>query len=68
MLKPGYKTTEFLLTLATNVGVLAASLAEHLSPRYAAIASAVSVAAYALGRSIAKAGTNVAKPPPTTPV
>jgi hypothetical protein len=41
------------------VGVLGAALASALTPRYAAIASAVSVAAYALARGLAKRPTVV---------
>lgn len=54
--KPGHKTTEFLLTVATVVGLLTAALAEALTPRYAAIATAISVGAYAIARGLAKYG------------
>lgn len=50
----GFRTTEFWITVATNVGVVAAALTGVLSPRYAAIASAVSVAAYNIARGLAK--------------
>jgi hypothetical protein len=53
-MKPGYKTTEFYATLAANVGVLGAALSGVLSPKYAAIAAAVSVAAYNVSRGLAK--------------
>lgn len=68
-LKPGYKTTEFLVTVLTGVGVLSASLAGELSPRYAALASAVAVASYALSRGIAKRGQTIYPqlPAPPTP-
>jgi hypothetical protein len=36
--------------------VLAASLASQLTPRYAALATSISVGAYALARGIAKLG------------
>lgn len=64
--KPGHKTTEFALTVLTVVGLLAAALADQLTPRYAAIATAVSVGAYAVARGLAKIGptTVVATPPP----
>jgi predicted acyltransferase len=52
--KPGYRTTEFAVTVLTAVGALAAALAGQLSPRWAAIAAAVSVAAYAISRGLAK--------------
>lgn len=54
MLTPGYKTTEFLVVVLTNVGAVVAAAAGWLPPRYAALASAVSTAAYALARGLAK--------------
>ena len=67
MLKPGYKTSEMLLTVLTAVGAVAAAIASELSPRWAAIASAISVGAYAIGRGIAKAGATLGTVP-TAPV
>ena len=55
-MKPGIKTTELWLTLATDVGVIAASLAGVLPASDAAIASAVSTVAYSIARGIAKNG------------
>jgi hypothetical protein len=52
--KPGYKTTEFLVAVATAVGLVAASSADWLPPRYAAIGSAISAGAYAVSRGLAK--------------
>ena len=63
MLKPGYKTTEFAVTVLLSVGALVAALAGELTPRWAAIASAVSVGAYNLARGIAKAGALWNQPP-----
>jgi hypothetical protein len=57
-MKPGHRTTEFTLTVLVSVGAVAAAIAQVLSPRYAAIASAVSVAAYAISRGITKNGIN----------
>ncbi len=54
--KPGYKTTEFYLTVATAIGILATALASALPARWAAIATAVSIAAYAISRGQAKQG------------
>jgi predicted acyltransferase len=52
----------------TAVGALVAALAGQLTPRYAAIASAVSVAAYALSRGLAKRyPPPVVVTPPTQP-
>jgi predicted acyltransferase len=74
MLKPGHKTTEFAVTVLVALGSLAASLAGVLAPRYAAIASAVSVAAYSIARGLAKNGATrttvpvVTAAPPAPPV
>ena len=76
MPKPGWKTTEFAVTVLTSLAALVASLAGYLTPRYAAIASAVAVAGYSIARGLAKvptpivpaaAPTTVAPPPPPTP-
>jgi len=56
IVKPGFKTTEFLVTLLVGIGSVAAALAGELAPRYAAIASAISGAAYAISRAITKNG------------
>jgi len=53
----GMKTSEFYVTIATNIGVIAAAVAGVLSPRYAAVASAISVAAYSIARGLAKLNT-----------
>lgn len=55
-IKPGVKTTEFLLTLLVAVGTVASALAGVLPARWAAAATAVSVLAYNLSRGLAKAG------------
>lgn len=55
--KPGYKTSELLVTVLTDVAALAAALSGNLSPHWAAIAAAVSSGAYALSRGITKHGT-----------
>lgn len=56
VLKPGYKTTEFAVTVLTAVGALAAALAGQLNPRYAAIAASISTGSYAVARGITKLG------------
>ncbi len=53
-MKSGWKTTEFWVTVFSIVGMAAAALASSLGPRYAAIAVAISSAAYALSRGLAK--------------
>lgn len=67
-LKPGYKTTEFLVVILANVGLLAATLSDNLPSKYAAFASAVSVAAYTLSRGLAKLNPpkDQTPSPPTT--
>ena len=64
-IKPGYKTTEFIVAVLTIIGEVVASAANWLPARYAAIAAAVSAAAYALSRGMAKTPVIVAGP--TTP-
>lgn len=55
---------EFLTTVLLNVGVVAAALSGALAPKWAAIASAVSVAAFNVSRGLAKQEVVVpAKPP-----
>lgn len=52
--KPGYMTSEFWITILATLGAIAASATDNLPPRYAAIASMVSVVAYAISRGLAK--------------
>ena len=66
LLKPGYKTTELLVTVLTAVGSVLAAWNGSLSPKYAAIASAVSVAAYSLARAITKYGVATSGKPIVT--
>jgi hypothetical protein len=54
MLKPGYKTTEFAVAVATIIGTVLFSVADKLPPRYAAMASAVAAGSYAVSRGLAK--------------
>ena len=54
MPKSGWKTTEFYITVLSIVGLVTASVAATLSPRYAAIAVSVSGAAYVISRGLAK--------------
>ena len=56
MTKPGYKTTEFYASLLVSLASLIAALSSHLSPKYAALASSVSIAGYAIARGLAKVG------------
>ena len=61
-MKPGYKTTEFIVNACIIVGVVAFAVADKLPPKYAALASAVSAGAYAVSRGLAK--LNAPKPRP----
>lgn len=58
MLTKGYKTTEFWLTVAVNLGALIAGLADALPARYSAVAVTISTGLYALARGWAKSPTN----------
>ena len=53
-LKPGYKTTELLIVIATDVGLVVSSAVEWLPPKWAAIGAAVANGAYAIARGLAK--------------
>lgn len=55
-MKPGWKTSEFWISIATDAGIGAAALAGELPPKYAAIATAVSTLGYAIARGLAKHG------------
>ena len=61
-MKPGIKTTELLVTILTDVGVVASSLAGVLPARYAAFAAAAATVAYSISRGIAKTGVVVTVP------
>lgn len=53
--RPGYKTTEFWLTvLSANVAPAVLALSGALPPQYALVATAVGNGLYAVGRGIAK--------------
>lgn len=54
MLKPGYKTTELILTVAGLAIIWGDALAGSLPDRYAGIATAVASSGYAVSRGLAK--------------
>lgn len=54
VLKPGYKTTEFLIVVLTDIGLVVSASADWLPPRYAALGSTIAAAAYAASRGLAK--------------
>lgn len=62
-MKPGYKTTELLVTVLTALGGLAAALTGELPPKWAAICAAISTGAYAISRGLAKQPNPPAAPP-----
>jgi predicted acyltransferase len=68
MTKPGYKTTEFAVTVLTSLAALIAAIADYLPPRYAALAASVVAAGYAIARGLAKQPPAVVTAPPTTVV
>lgn len=53
-MKPGYKTTEFWVTVLTAVGIVVAALADALPPKWATVAVAVATAAYNVARGLSK--------------
>ena len=53
-MKPGQKTTEFLVTVSLIVGAVAFAVADKLPAKYAALAVSISGGAYALSRGLAK--------------
>lgn len=50
----GYRTTEFWVTVLTQLALLISAVADALPPRYAAIASAAVGGLYAISRGLAK--------------
>lgn len=56
IVKPGYKTTEMLVTVLASIGSWLAEWQGSLQPKWAAIATTISAAAYALSRAITKHG------------
>lgn len=67
-MKVGWKTTEFWIIVATEVGVVAAAAGGVLPEKYAAVAASVSGAGYAIARGLAKVNVPAAPPaPPANP-
>lgn len=54
MNRRGFLTTEFWITVATDVGVVAAALANALPAKWAAVAASVSTVGYAISRGLTK--------------
>lgn len=52
--KPGYKTTEFWLAIATNVAAIGGMVADALPPKYGVPVMAAVNAVYAVARAYTK--------------
>lgn len=57
--KPGWKTTEWWLSLATQAGVLWGAIQGFIPPKYAAIIAVAGTAVYTVARTIAKAVSDI---------
>jgi hypothetical protein len=66
IVKPGYKTSELLVTVLVAIGSWLAEWQGSLAPKWAAIATTVSAAAYALSRAITKHGVATSGKPVVT--
>lgn len=55
-MKSGIQTTEFWVTILTDVGVVATALQGALPAKWAALAVAVANVAYAVSRGLTKSG------------
>ena len=64
-MKPGWKTTEFWVTLGTTLWAL---FGHALPPTAQALVATVVPAAYSIGRAIAKAAAAPSSPAPASPV
>jgi len=65
--KPGYKTTELLVTALVIGGQLIAALTSNLKPEWAAFGTSAAAGLYALSRGLTKLGTPTIIPAaPTT--
>lgn len=57
--KPGWKSSEFYLNLAGQIGVLWGAVAGFIPPKYAAIIAVAGTAIYTVARTIAKAVSDI---------
>ena len=55
VVKPGWKTSEFWLSILTTIGAVGASVSGVLSGKAGAIVAGISTAAYAISRGLTKA-------------
>ena len=56
---PGYKTTEFWLNLAGQVGVFWGAIQGFVPPKWAAIIAVAGTAVYTVARTVAKAVSDI---------
>lgn len=66
IVKPGYKTTEFLAAVVAAVVPWIAQWAGTLSPKWAAIVMGISTVGYQLSRGLTKLGAYMVTPPPVS--
>lgn len=52
--KPGWKTTEFWLTVANQIAIIWGSVQGYVPPKYAVIGTAVGTCIYTVLRTLAK--------------
>jgi len=57
--KPGWKTTEFYLNLATQIGVLWGAIQGFVPPKIAAIVTVAGAAIYTIARTVTKAISDI---------
>jgi hypothetical protein len=60
--KPGYKTTELLVTVLTGAGSWLAEWQGSLAPKWAALATTIAAGCYAIARAITKYGAAAKAP------
>lgn len=58
-MKPGLKTTEFLITLLTIIGSVTAGLEGILNPKWAGMFATISGVAYTLSRAFIKSSSEI---------
>lgn len=56
-MKPGYKTTEFWITIVSVITSTATGLSGIVEPKFAAILGAIATVGYAISRGLAKQGS-----------
>lgn len=64
---PGMRTSEFLVTVATAVGMVLAGAENWLPNRYAGVLAALASVAYAISRGLAKTEPRNPSVPPGPP-